>query len=124
MRKAIFITLLFSFVAKGSPLNPESANNEILRQNGNLVSVQLVLGEPVRIFVVGKEEAKLDLSKLKLTVRRITPYPSKEYSLDRTGDFFVITEPIDLKKPIDLEITTKVKEESETLRFNLNNKLH
>jgi hypothetical protein len=89
------------------------------RQEGQLVSVRIVKGEPVRIFVVGREEAKLDMSSLKLTVRRIHPYPGKVLSINRKNDYFVISEPIDFQKTTDLEVTTKVKDKSETLQFKL-----
>ena len=46
-----------------------------LKQEGQLLSIRIRLGEPLRIFVVGREEAKLDLSDLKLTVKRLEPYP-------------------------------------------------
>ncbi len=88
-------------------------------KQGNLVSVRIVMGEPIRIFVVGREEAKLDLSKLKLKVRRLDPYPGKILKMNQSTGFYTISEPIDLKQPLNLEVTADINDKSETLRFNI-----
>lgn len=95
-----------------------------LKQEGQLFSVRISLGEPLRIFVAGKEEAKLDLSKLQLTVRRLDPYPGQILSVNKEGDFYTISDTGNFKsnKPTDLEVTTKVEGKKETFRFKLKNK--
>lgn len=124
---SLFITLFAPLlVSAQTPLdNSTQLHSTMLNQQGQLVSVRLVLGEPIRIFVVGKEEAKLDLSKLKLTVRRLKPYPGKVLSLDQNvGGYFTISEPVNLKEPTDLDVTTKIKDQTETLHFKLENNKH
>ncbi len=123
--KIIIISLLLPLLASAQKFvdDPSHPNSKVIRQEGQLVSIQLVLGEPLRIFVVGREEAKLDFSDLKVTVRRLKPYPGKVLSVDRHNNYFSVSESLDLKKRTDLEVTTKVKGKTETLRFKIENKL-
>lgn len=102
------------------PLRPD--NSSVLKQQGKLFTIQIVPGEPIRFFVVGKEEAKLDLSKLAVTVRRVEPYPGKILSLDRQNDYFVSENSSELKDATAIEVTAKIKAKAETIRFQLDNK--
>lgn len=115
----------FAIVAFGTtaPLFsvPARADTYEFKQQGDLATVRMVVGEPIRFFVVGREEAKLDMSNLKLTVRRLKPYPAKELTLDREGNTFEITEPLDTKQATQLEVKTELKGKSETLQFNIEN---
>lgn len=121
MRFALICVFISQFVfAQG---NFEDLSRPDIKKEGQLVSVRIVIGEPVRIFVVGKEEAKLDWSDLKLTVRRLKPYPGKILSTNQKNGYFVISEPIDLQKGTDLEVTTKIKDKTETLHFKIEEKL-
>jgi hypothetical protein len=108
-----------SLSAQSTVTSPDPRQAEIVKQKGNLFSLEFVHGEPSRLYVVGKEEAKLDLSKMKITVRRVKPYPGKVLSTDLNHDHFVISEPIDSEKPTVLEVTTKVKDKTETIHLNL-----
>lgn len=116
--KHFIIVLLVPFVVLAQSFS-DDPNVNVMRRQGQLVSVELVIGEPLKIFVVGREEAKIDLSDLILTVRRLKPYPGKVLRLDKTNNYFTVSEPLDAKKPLDLEVTTKVKGKSETLHFNI-----
>lgn len=93
-----------------------------LNSHGQLLSLRIERGQPMRIFVVGKEEAKVDLANLSITVRRLKPYPAKELSTDRFNNTFTVVAPADSKEPLELEVTTKVNSTSETFRFNLDKK--
>jgi hypothetical protein len=93
------------------------------RREGQLVTIQISRGSPIRIFVVGKEEAKLDLTTLSLTVRRIKPYPAKVLSVSQFSNYFVVSDPQEFHKSKEIEIVTKVKGTNETFHFNLKQKL-
>lgn len=95
----------------------------LLKQEGQLVSVRIAIGEPLRIFVVGREEAKLDFSQLKLTVRRIKPYPGEILQLTKHGDYFSVSDTMNLKNETELEVKTKVKNKEETFHFKIDNKM-
>jgi len=90
---------------------------DILRQQGSLFSVHIVSGEPLKIFVVGREEAKLDLTNMKLLVRRLQPYPEKTLTIKKSGDHYTISEP--LQENAELEVVPKVKGQSETFKFKI-----
>lgn len=92
---------------------------ETLNQQGELFSVRISKGNPVRIFVVGREQAKFDLSKLSLTVRRIKPYPGKILTVNRFNDYFEVNDTKDFKDTTDLEIMTKIENKNEVFKFKL-----
>lgn len=89
------------------------------RKEGQLVSVQVSRGNPIRIFIVGREEAKIDPNSMTVTVRRLKPYPAKTLSLDKFNDYFVVSDVQEFKKSKEIEITTKVKGSEETFRFDM-----
>lgn len=124
--KTIFALLMFSGLvsAQMSTDDPSRADLTALRREGRLISIQLIPKNPIKIFVVGREEAQLDLSDLKLFVRRLSPSPSKTLTATREGDHFVLNELIDPDRPTDLEIMTRSKGQSETFHFKIQNKLH
>ncbi len=121
MKKLIFgIFIMTQFLR---PLLFAGSDVLELKQEGQLVSIRIVKGEPLRIFVIGKEEAKLDLSSLELTVRRLKPYPGRTLTTSLQDGYFIISEPSDLKETTDIAVTTKIKNKSETLRFKIKNRL-
>ncbi len=120
--KPSILSLLFIFqfvFAQGPADDPNRPEFAQVRQSGQLVSVRISMGQPIKIFVVGNDEAHLDLSQLTLRVRRLNP-PEKTLSISQQKDYFTITEP--LEKDTDLEVSTKIKNKTETFRFKINPK--
>lgn len=116
-----FLFSQFIFAQLNDPTQPIDVL--MLKQEGQLVTVQIAIGEPIRIFVVGKEEAKINLNDMKLTVRRLNPYPGKILNVTKSGDYFSVSEPTPTDHPTELEIKTKIKnKKEETFHFKLNNK--
>lgn len=109
---------------------------EMLTQHGNLVSVRIVKGEPIKIFVFEKEAAEIDFSgarlgaqfvpvDLSLNVRQIGAKKiSRILKLKRENDYFVIRNPDSTDKSYTLEVTTKVKDKKEVFIFKVENNLH
>jgi hypothetical protein len=121
----IVATLLSSGIAQAqSPAYPaDDLTTRNLKQEGQMLSIRIVPGEPLKIFVLGREEAKADLTNLKLTIRRMKPYPAKTLSLSKSGDYFIVNEK-NLKGPLELEVNATVKEEkAEKFYFNLDQNL-
>lgn len=122
MKKIISIVMLVSgfsvyaqkFVDGSAPANPN-----ILKQEGQIFSVRLEMGEPIRIFVLGKEEAKIDINDLSLTVKRLKPYPGKILKLDQKDGSYQIAEPMELKGEPQLEVTAQSKDKKEKFKFKL-----
>jgi hypothetical protein len=120
----LFLSLLPSALMAGPfPDDSVNVNSRLLRQDGQLVSIRIAVGEPIRIYVVGREEAKLDLKNLKLEVRRISPYPGTVLNLTREKDHYVITDKVDLDRENEIELTTKVKDKTESLKFKIKSRL-
>lgn len=118
----IKLILFLSALGWSQEILRQMENGGIWKQQGSLVSVQIVKGKPLRIYVTGREEGKLDLADMKLTVRRMKPYPATQLKAELSSDHYVIAEPVDLKNGTELEVTTEVKQKIETLKFNLKEK--
>lgn len=103
--------------------DPERSSAEVMMKEGRLMSVSLTLGNPIRIFVTGREEAKLDLSKMKLTVRRLHPYPQQELKVNKDGNFYtVVNRDLQSNALQEIEVTTSVYKASESFNFKINNR--
>ncbi len=105
--------------AQVHPVQPIQTNLDMMRQEGQLVTVRISRGSPLKIFVLGREEASLDLSKMKLTVRSLAPGGSKALSITKSDDgYFTVSDPVE--NDAKLEVTTKVKGKTETFHFKMN----
>jgi hypothetical protein len=124
--KTLFILLALSQItfAQSMPNDPSHADLAALKQDGKLVSIQIVPHGPLKIFVVGREEARLDLADLKLTVRQLSPGPQRLLSTMREADHFTLSDEIYGDKPANLEVTTKTHGKSEIFHFTINNQPH
>lgn len=118
MKLLLFLLLPLCLRAEvpGDPSRPEL---ESLRREGQIVSLRLAPGNPLKIFVLGKEEARLDLAKLRLTVRRLEPNPVGELLVRNKDGYFSVDALGDHKEPQTIEISTKLGEKTETFRFRL-----
>ena len=117
---AVFLLTLTNIAFAQTPLATEKLNSRIHQQQGQLFSVRLEQGKPLKIFVVGREQAKFNFKDMKLTVKSISPYKTESLSVDNQGQYFVVPEPTDNKTATDLDVTVTVKDQTETLRFKLN----
>lgn len=94
------------------------------RKEGQLVTVQLSKGNPIKIFVLGREEAKVDLKHLKVVVRRLKPYPGQILKINQMGNYYEIADPQSLKSIHEIEVVTHLKDKKETFQFKLNQDVH
>ena len=127
--------LLSSVVfAQGKTHDPTATDVQVLSQQGDLVSVKVVIGEPIKIFVLGREEAQLDFSNLKinaeydssglsLQVKKIKPSSKKILTLVKHADHISVNDSEKNEKPYELEITTKVNNKQEQFKFKIDNRL-
>ena len=118
----LFCVLAGSAVAQVPDLNDTPAETVI--KDGRYFTVTLFLGHPMRIFVAGKERAKLDLSKLKLEVNRVPADGSEKLEVNRDGNYYVIkdTGPLSLSGAgtvKTIEVKTTLPKKSETFQFKL-----
>ena len=100
---------------------PKSAvsehENEIVTRQGKMFTLQITKGEPLRIYVLDREAARVDLKNLKIKVRRLNPYPPEDLQTNFEMDHFTISK-VKKSQPLkEIEITTTVQEKQET--FNI-----
>lgn len=90
------------------------------RKEGQLVTVHISRGNPIRIFVVGREEAKIDPSNLQLTIRRLKPYPGQVVQPERVDGYFVLRNDANvLQGAEELEVVTRVNDQEESFQIQL-----
>ncbi len=118
LRLIIVICLVSNGAYSGAEVqDPGRPRQPSFEQEGQLFSIRIVRGEPVKIFVVGREEASLDLSQLKLVVRRLRPTPAANLKVTAGANYFTISEKIN--QSTDLEVQTQIKDKTETFKFKL-----
>lgn len=129
-----FLSILFLLANAQAPYVPNRSDVEMLTQQGSLFSVKIVRGEPIRIYVFGREEAQLDFSNqyyqvgfdtsdFSLQVRRIGSKSSKILKIKRMEDHYIILNPQEEQSVYHLEITPQIKDKKEVFKFKINNRL-
>lgn len=114
---ALFLT---SPGLRASELERAWKDTDTWRAEGEMLSLRVSKGNPWRIFVVGREEAKIDPASLKLTVRRLKPYPGRVIAVDRKGEHFEMgANAREIGEIEELEIKTILKGEEETFHIRL-----
>ena len=78
---SIFLVTLGSNLAAadGSRIDDAMGFKNQWRREGQFFNLVISKSNPIRIFVEGKEQVKIDLSKFKITVRMMNPHT---YTLD------------------------------------------
>lgn len=126
----IFLSSILAFSQKIMP-DSEKTDFQVISQQGSLFSLKVVRGEPIKIFVLGKEEAEIDLSKIELSadldtsdmslsIRQVNPKPGKILTLTRFKDHFEINEPLKMEKELVLEVKASQKNKNETFKVKMN----
>ena len=117
--KIIFIVLLILVIqhqVNGGDVQTES---EILVQKGRYVTVSVLRGNPVRIFVANKQRAAISNDKITLEASS----QNAPLKLSRSGEYYVVEQPPEWDQaPIQvIEVRTRMgkPETSESFKFNL-----
>lgn len=109
-----FLQNLFGYTGENDATRPAL---NTFQQEGQLVNITLVIGEPLKIYVVGRQQAEVDLESLKITVQSRNEMSTEVLPTQKSGDYFTVNKA--LGKFSNLEVITKVKGTSETFKFNL-----
>ena len=122
--KTVLAIFLFSSSVLAHPIPGHTyrPSADIVQAEGQFFSIRMVRGEPTRFFVLGKEQAKLDLSTLRLTLKKHAAYKSQTLSLDLENNYFVLPEPVDFEAGSELELTASSREKTETLQIRIKDK--
>jgi len=117
--KFIFIVLLLLFIqyeVNAGDVVPES---EVLVQKGRYVTVSILRGKPVRIFVADKQRAAISDDKITLEASS----QNAPLKLSRSGEYYVIEQPPEWEQapPQVIEVKTRMNKskKAESFRFNL-----
>lgn len=111
--------VFFAKQAEADPVRPELNQ---LRQEGCLVTVEVIpIQKTIRLLIVGREEVKLSMTDLKLTVRSLSPVQSEFVTFKQDGNFYTPSEPFNIENVKDIEVKAESGFKSETLQFNLSN---
>lgn len=116
------IVLFFNFAAQGASWDEGDRNENLIHHEGQILSVTISRGNPIRIFVIGKEEAQLNLKDVSLTLRRLKPYPGKVLKVDRYGGYFEVKNQSDFNQSTELEVSTRLKGQKESFKVQLKEK--
>ena len=126
----IFVGTILVIILGGMPIFAQNSSADDVkgiknqwRREGKLFTLVVSKDNPIRIFVEGREEVKIDLSKFKITVRMMDPYPGKVLKLSQIDDYFVVADPVKFKKATELEIKTHFKDKDETFHVELKQSL-
>lgn len=118
--KTIFILLLILVIQYQVRAGDVQTESEILVQKGRYVTVSVLRGNPVRIFVANKQRAAISDDKITLEASS----QNAPLKLSRSGEYYVVEQQPELDQdPIEvIEVRTRMKEpkaSSESFKFNL-----
>lgn len=102
-----------------SALDPSRPELGQIKQSGQLLNLRIAMGEPIKIFVLGKEEAKIDFEKMKLQVRRLKPYPGEELTVEKKNGYFILQKKSLQPGESEVEVTTQWENKTEVFKLKL-----
>jgi hypothetical protein len=123
--KVIISTLIILFSAfsvygqVGDP-SPSATPSTQWRKDGQFLTIEITKSQPVRVYVVGREKAEINLSKLKLTIIRTKPFPPKILQMNRYGQYYEVTDVAGFEKSKQLEIHALLDGKLDTFHLDLN----
>lgn len=122
--------LLLAANGQETPI-PLQSEVQILTEPRNLLSLKIVKGEPIKLYVLGAKKAELHLSALNyktqfnpsdLSViihRTDSNQTSQPIKIERKSDHFIIVDPIIIEENSILELEAKTKNKKEVFKFKL-----
>ena len=121
MIKFLFIQLMiFSLNLRGESQSPYTAEERFVRE-GRYVTLTLLMGDPIKVFVSGKEALRLNMSNLKLEFRPNKGRGWNELKLNSVGNYYEIEsrgEPQEPGNAFEVKTTLKNKK-SEVFKFKI-----
>lgn len=98
----------------------ETAADQLQRE-GRYVNVTLQLGDPIKIFISGKERARFSLADLKLEIKTLSNDGWEEIRINKYGNYYSIGASQDKTPSGILEVRTTLKnKKTESFKFKLN----
>lgn len=121
LRKIILPLYLVSFLTGPLSLAQRiETSAEQLQREGRYVNVTLQMGDPLRIFVAGKERARLSVADMKMEIKTTNNNGWEEIRLNKYGNYYAATVNSEKAPSGVLEVRTTLKnKKSESFKFNL-----
>lgn len=94
---------------------PPKTDFEVIREQGSLLNIKLIPGQPLKIFIFGREEAEVDFSKtnwkadvdlssLSVSLKQTNPHPGKILKIKRFENHFIVDDPLHLTNGTELHL--------------------
>jgi hypothetical protein len=123
-------SLIFSFLIFAQSNVGQKTDFEVIREQGSLFSLKFVPGQPIKIYIVGREEAELDLSKAKfaaevdlsnlsVSVKQTNPNPGKILKIKRFENHYIVDDPLQLTNGMELRLQIKDKKDKQPHSFKV-----
>lgn len=117
------LIVLFSLAAalvRAQTGSPTMSAEETFQREGRFTTITVMLGNPIKIFVAGKERARLDTKQLKLEVRPSSATEWEELKFNSYGNYYSVKNPAIGSEPKLLEVRATIKKKSETYIIPVN----
>jgi hypothetical protein len=119
--KILFIQIMiFSLNLRGESQSPYTSEERFVRE-GRYVTVTLLMGDPIKIFVSGKEALRLSRANLKIEFRSKNERGWNELKLNSSGNYYEIESrgaPQESGPALEVKTTLKNKK-SEVFNFKI-----
>jgi hypothetical protein len=123
-------SLILGFLIFAQPSSIQKTDFEVIREQGSLFSLKFVPGQPIKFYIVGREEAEVDLSKTKwaaeidpanlsVSVKQTNSKPGKILKIRRFEDHYIVDDPLELTHGTELHLQIKDKKEKQPQSFKV-----
>lgn len=92
---------------------------ESLEREGRYVNMTVKLGNPLRIYVAGKEKMRIGSSDLKLELRQAQSGDWEELKMNSYGNYYSVSHSFKNEEPKAIEVRATVKKQSEVFKIKL-----
>jgi hypothetical protein len=107
--------LISIFLISAQPSSPIKTDFEVIREQGSLLNIKFVPGKPIKIFIVGREEAEVDLSQTKwkadvdfsnlsVSLKQTNTNPGKILKIKRFENHYIVDDPLQLTNGTELRL--------------------
>lgn len=126
----MFKSLIFSFFILAQSNVATKTDFEVIREQGSLFSLKFVPGQPIKFYIVGREEAEIDLSKTKfaaevdlanlsVSVKQTSAHPGKILKIKRFENHYIVDDPLQLTNGMELRLQIKDKKDKQPHSFKV-----
>lgn len=117
------ILLVIALTVDSSEIRDNLERPDLAEQtrNGHIFVVRFVKGEPIKIFVTGKEKASIDPKKLKVAVKKTSPGIEEDLLVDNNGEYFTVQNGISKRGIEEFKVIATVQGKSEYFHFKTDN---